>query len=217
MPGYVYRVAQKFNDNGSGVRGDMKAVIRAILTDYEARSSDMLAQQGFGKLREPLLRTTAVMRALHAYSFYAPYNWSIDLTDQELGQTPMNSPTVFNFYEPGYVYPGVLAQNGLVSPEFQITNETTTMTVANWFAWGIGYGFKYGDIKLNLATEQQLAGNPSALVDRLNLLLCAGQLSDQAKAAIVNHLNTIPAGDPLGRAKAAVYLVVSGKQFAVQR
>jgi uncharacterized protein (DUF1800 family) len=216
-PGYVYRVAQKFDNNGSGVRGDMKAVIRAILTDYEARSNDMLAQQGFGKLREPLLRTTAVMRALHAYSFYAPYHWSIDNTDEHLGQTPMNAPTVFNFFEPGYVHPGILAQNGLVAPEFQITNETTTMTVANWFVWGIGYGFKYGDIKLKLDPEVAIAGNATALVDRLNLLLCAGQLSDAAKAVIVNHLNTIPAGDPLGRARAAVYLISSSAQFAVQR
>ncbi len=216
-PGYVYRVAQKFNNNGSGVRGDMKAVIRAILTDYEARSTDMLAQQGFGKLREPLLRTTAVMRALHAYSFYAPYNWSIDVTDDYLGQTPMDSPTVFNFYDPNYVFPGVLAQAGLVAPEFQITNETTTMQVANWFYWGIGYGFKYGDIKLNLATEMNIAGNSTALVDRLNLLLCAGQMSDAAKSVIVNHLNTIAAGDTLTRAQVAVYLFSSSAQAAVQR
>jgi uncharacterized protein (DUF1800 family) len=216
-PGYVYRVAQKFNNNGQGVRGDMKAVIRAILTDYEARSTDMLAQQGFGKLREPLLRTTAVMRALHAYSYYAPYNWSIDITDDNLGQTPMNSPTVFNFYDPNYVFPGVLAQAGLVAPEFQITNETTTMQVANWFYWGIGYGFKYGDIKLNLATEMNLAGNSAALVDRLNLLLCAGQMSTAAKTVIVNYLNTIPAGDTLTRAQVAVYLFASSSQAAVQR
>lgn len=216
-PGYVYRVVQKFNNNGSGVRGDMKAVIRAILTDYEARSTDMLAQQGFGKLREPLLRTTAVMRALHAYSFYAPYNWSIDITDDYLGQTPMNSPTVFNFYDPNYVFPGVLAQAGLVAPEFQITNETTTMQVANWFYWAIGYGFKYGDIKLNLTTETNIGANSAALVDRLNLLLCAGQMSDAAKTVIINHLNTIPAGDPLTRAKVAVYLFSSSAQAAVQR
>jgi uncharacterized protein (DUF1800 family) len=216
-PGYVYRVAQKFNNNGQGVRGDMKAVIRAILTDYEARSNDMLAQQGFGKLREPLLRTTAVMRALHAYSYYAPYNWSIDITDDYLGQTPMNSPTVFNFYDPNYVFPGVLAQAGLVAPEFQITNETTTMQVANWFYWGIGYGFKYGDIKLNLNTEINIASNSTALVDRLNLLLCAGQMTPAAKTIIINHLNTIPAGDPLTRAKVAVYLFSSSAQAAVQR
>jgi hypothetical protein len=195
----------------------MKAVFRAILTDYEARSTDMLAQQGFGKLREPILRTTAVMRALHAYSFYAPYNWSIDITDDLLGQTPMNAPTVFNFFEPGYTHPGVIAQAGLVAPEFQITNETTTITVANWFYWGIGYGFKYGDIKLNLNTEMAVAGNATTLVDRLNLLLCAGQMSTAAKTVIINHLNTIPAGDTLTRAKTAVYMVASSKQFAVQR
>jgi uncharacterized protein (DUF1800 family) len=216
-PGYVYRVAQKFNNNGSGVRGDMQAVIRAILTDYEARSIDMIAQQGYGKLREPLLRTTYVMRAFHAYSFYAPYNWSIDITDDNLGQTPMNSPTVFNFYDPNYVFPGVIAQAGLVAPEFQITNETTTMTVANWFYWGIGYGFKYGDIKLDLTTETGIAANAAALVDRLNLRLCAGQMTDAAKSSLVTYLNTLPVGDPLTRAKVAVYMMASSAQFAVQR
>jgi hypothetical protein len=91
------------------------------------------------------------------------------------------------------------------------------MTVANWFVWGIGYGFKYGDIKLDLTTEQSLAANPSALVDRLNLRLCAGQLPDAAKTVIVNYLNTIPAGDPLTRARVAVYLIATSSQFAVQR
>jgi hypothetical protein len=157
------------------------------------------------------------MRAFKAYSSIGESYWDIDYTDDNLAQSPLHSKTVFNFYEPGYTHPGVIAQAGLVAPEFQITNETTTMTVANWFVWGIGYGFRYGDIKLNLASEQAVAGNASALVERLNLLLCAGQLSDAAKAVIVNHLNTIPAGDPLGRAKAAVYLVASSAQFAVQR
>jgi hypothetical protein len=129
----------------------------------------------------------------------------------------MNSPTVFNFYDPNYVFPGVLAQAGLVAPEFQITNETTTMQVANWFYWGIGYGFKYGDIKLNLNTEINIASNSTALVDRLNLLLCAGQMTPAAKTIIINHLNTIPAGDPLTRAKVAVYLFSSSAQAAVQR
>jgi hypothetical protein len=111
----------------------------------------------------------------------------------------------------------VIAQNGLVAPEFQITNETTTIQVANWFYWGIGYGFKYGDIKLKLDAETNVAGNATALVDRLNLLLCAGQMSSAAKAVIVNHLNTIPAGDPLTRAKVAVFRVASSAQFAAQR
>ncbi len=212
-PAYVYRVAQKFNDNGSGVRGDMKAVVRAILTDYEARSSAMSSQQGFGKLREPLLRTTASMRALHAYTVTGL--WAIDRIDESLGQTPMSPPTVFNFYQPGYVQPGAIAQNGLTAPEFQITTETTSMTVSNWFYWATihGDGYKYGDIKLNMTTEQNLSS--AALVDRLNLMLCAGSLPPAATTIIVNHCNTI--SDPNIRARTAAYLVLISPQCAVIR
>lgn len=213
-PGYVYRVAQEFNNNGSGVRGDMKAVIRAILTDYEARSSNMLANQGFGKLKEPILRVTAVMRGAGATSYTGL--WAIDKTDDELRQTPLRSPTVFNFFEPGYVHPGTLASNGLVAPEFQITNESTTMSVANFQGGGIFTGYQYGDINFGaMPALQALAPNPTALVDKLNNTLCAGQLSSSAKTIIVNHLNTIP--DNLTRARVAVFMIAISSQFATQQ
>jgi len=215
-PGYVYRVVQKFENNGSGVRGDMKAVVRAILTDYEARAVAMSTQQGFGKLQEPLLRTTAAMRALHAAS--GSGIWAIDRIDNELGQTPLSAPTVFNWYEPGYIQPGPLAQNGLVAPEFQMTTETTSMMVSNWFYQAVvnpSGGFKWGDIKPVLTSETTLAANPSALVDRLNITLCGGSLSAAAKTIIVNHLNTI--SDNATRARVAAYLIIISPQCAVLR
>lgn len=213
-PGYVYRVAQKFDNNGSGVRGDMKAVIRAILTDYEARSSNMLANQGYGKLKEPILRVTGVMRGAGAFSTSGV--WAIDISDNEMRQTPLRANTVFNFFEPGYVQPGILAQNGLVAPEFQITNESTTMTVANFQSGGIWWGYQYGDINYGqMPALTSLASNPTALVDKLNLLLCAGQLSSQAKTIIINHLNTIP--DNLTRARVAAYMIGISAQFAAQQ
>src|SRR5262249_55866531 len=134
-PGYLYRVAQVFADNGQGVRGDLKAVIKAILTDYEARSTAVLTNQGYGKLREPVLRVTHTMRALHVSSNSGLYR--MRRTDSALNQTPMRAPTVFNFYEPGYVYPGALAQNGLVAPEFEISSETSIMNADNFLNSGI--------------------------------------------------------------------------------
>jgi uncharacterized protein (DUF1800 family) len=216
-PAYVYRVAQVFNNNGQGVRGDMKAVVRAVLTDYEARSSTMLSQQGFGKLNEPMLRTTQVMRAFGAHSTGAQQMWYCDITDEWLAQSAMHAPSVFNFYMPNYIQPGQLAQAGLVAPEFQITTETTTMTVANWLRNGIYGGFKYGDIKLDLSGIQGLAGNPSALVDQVALLLCAGNLNPQVRTIIINQVTAWNAGDPYGRAALAVHLVSVSPDAAVQK
>jgi len=106
-PAYVYRVAQKFANNGQGIRGDMKAVIKAILTDYEARSVNVINLQGYGKLKEPLLRATQTIRAFHPKS-NSGY-WKIQQTDSELSQSPLRAPTVFNFFEPAERIEGLRA------------------------------------------------------------------------------------------------------------
>ena len=216
-PAYVYRVAQVFANNGSGVRGDMKSIIRAILTDYEARSSTMLSQQGFGKLNEPMLRTAAVMRSFNAYSSGPQHFWYCDITDGDLAQSAMFAVSVFNFYMPGYIQPGPLAQAGLVAPEFQITTETTTMTVQNWLRNGIYGGFKWGDIKLNLANEQALAGDATGLVDHVILLLCAGNMNAQVRQIILNQVSAWTPSDTFGRAALAIHLVSITPDAAVQK
>ena len=216
-PAYVYRVAQVFANNGSGVRGDMKAVIRAVLKDYEARSSTMLSQQGFGKLNEPMLRVAAVMRSFNAYSSGPQHMWYCDITDADLGQSAMYAVSVFNFYMPGYIQPGPLAQAGLVAPEFQFTNETTSMTVQNFLRNGINGGFKFGDIKLNLANEQALSGDPAALVDHVALLLCGGQINPTARQIIINQVAGVSSSDTFGRATLAVHLVSVSPDAAVQK
>jgi uncharacterized protein (DUF1800 family) len=218
-PAYVYRVAQVFNNNGSGVRGDMKAVIRAVLTDYEARSSTMLTQQGFGKLNEPMLRVTQVMRAFNAYSSGAQHMWYLDITDDDLDQSAMHAPSVFNFYMPGFIQPGQLAAAGMVAPEFQITTETTTMTVQNFMRNGIYGGFKWGDIKCdyNAAGLYALASNPTALVDRVILLLCAGNMNATVRTNIITQVTNWPASDTFGRCCLAVHLVSVSPDAAVQK
>ena len=160
-PAYVYRVAQKFVDNGSGVRGDLAAVVRAILTDFEARSPLVAANPTFGKLKEPILRLTAFLRAFNATANSGRYSGHLVLlndvpitgtstypgaparsatansstlltnTQTALAQAPLRSPTVFNFFGPDYVLPGPLAAAGLVAPEFEITDDTYATLVPN--------------------------------------------------------------------------------------
>ncbi len=216
-PAYVYRVAQIFNNNGAGVRGDLKAVVRAILTDYEARSSTLLGQMGFGKLNEPILRTAAVMRAFKATDTSGKDRWFIDLTDDLLAQTPLFAASVFNFYQPGFIQPGQLAQAGLVAPEFQITTETTTMSVANWFRNGIWGGFRYGDVKLDLSIEKSMSNDPAGLVDRVSILLNGATLPAATRQTIINQVGAVSASDPFSRAATAVHLVALTPEVAVQK
>jgi uncharacterized protein (DUF1800 family) len=218
-PAYVYRVAQKFANNGQGVRGDMQAVIRAILTDYEARSTNVIGYQGYGHLKEPLIRATEIIRAFKPKSNTGL--WKVSTTDAELGQSALRAPTVFNFFEPMYVYPGELAVAGLAAPEFQITTDTTAIATSNFLETGIRSAFKGNDITLNLSSERTLASNPSALLDRLNTVLMAGQMSTAMRDRIITYVNTIPLDgtgtDTLLRAQGAVHLVGTSPEFSVQK
>jgi uncharacterized protein (TIGR03437 family) len=219
-PGYVYRVAQKFDNNGSGVRGDMKAVIRAILLDYEARSTAAFANQGYGKLREPVVRMAQLLRAFN-YSCPCgkiPLYW-MDNPVYALGQNPYRAPTVFNFFEPGYTQPGLIASSGLVAPEFQITSEVSITGLSNFMRYVIFTGFKWDTTKpltSDFSNLTPLANNPSALADHLNLLLMSGQMSATLKNTIVTELTKM-GSDPLERAKEAVHCVVTSPEYVIQK
>ena len=130
-PAYIERVATVFENNGHGVRGDLAAVIRAILLDDDARVPPSDPTAPYGKLREPLLRLTATWRAF-GVTAPAAINGEILMgirnPQDSFAQRPLGAPTVFNFYEPDYLPPGELAQAGVFAPEFQIANETTAMT-----------------------------------------------------------------------------------------
>jgi uncharacterized protein (DUF1800 family) len=221
-PAYVYRVAQKFVNNGSGVRGDLGAVVRAILTDYEARSPAVIDDPGYGKLREPLLRLTAILRSFNATSSSGHYFVGFINTDPTLNQAPLRSPSVFNFFEPGYVYPGPLAAAGLVAPEFQITNDTTAISAANLyrdtiFRTAVGNNAANTAV-LSLSAEQALVGNIPALLDRLNLLMASGQLSAAARTRITSTLAALPANtSALERVQTAILLVATSPDGATQR
>ena len=423
-PAYIYRAARAFDDNGSGIRGDMKAVIRAILLDPEARNQSPRLQPGFGKLKEPVLRATQVIRALRGYSHaettwntsrdlgvaiispsrnidlgvplrsaainyttgtpetvttsfiddvmdpdgtgaaFSPTNYSFPLapgnrvllrrqtappagglvtdatgdtnspenglyvftangvpltrapnagtaaglsnawiivtttrkdtpgtpggsslpstnggsfdgnrfyqqtspittlgTDPvkwtrsstgndyshrwEMGSTrtpfqqnPLQAPTVFNFYEPDYVFLGQTGNAGLYGPEFQITSETSAITTANWFydltrrnsvatssPFSYGQGFSYPDpvkkeIKLNLTQERAMAANAGTLTDHLASVLMPGQMTPRLRTLLVDYLNTITAAtdaDKMNRLGEALYLISLCPEFATQR
>ena len=141
-PAYVGRVAAVFNNNGSGVRGDLKAVVKAILLDNEARSASVAAGAQYGKLREPVLRLTAFLRAFGVKSdsgkVLMTYTDDPGLT---LAQTPLRSPSVFNFYRPGYVPPGgEAAAAGMTLPEMQITSESSVAGYANYMIAAVQRG-----------------------------------------------------------------------------
>ncbi|MET0334027.1 MAG: DUF1800 family protein, partial [Rhizobacter sp.] len=195
-PAYVGRVAARFNNNGTGVRGDMKAVFRAILLDPEARNPD-LTSPSYGKVREPILRVSHFLRAFKARSTSGNFT-GIDNTDapnNALSQTAMRSSSVFNFYRPGYTPPNSAAATaGLVSPELQLANEVSVAGYLNylrnnWLTVNAGR-----DIQLDFSTEMALANDANLLVDRLNLLLLSGQMSTALRDQIVTAINgrTIP-------------------------
>jgi uncharacterized protein (DUF1800 family) len=216
-PGYVYRVSSVFNDNGQGVRGDLKAVVRAILMDYDARVG-FVTSQGAGHEREPVIRLTNLLRAFNATSPSGKY--SVRNAYANLNEEAMHSPTVFNFFEPDYEAPGAIATAGLKSPEFEITTDTTVISVANYLRTAIysSLGPSTDRITLSLAAEQQTYGaDPAGLVDHLNSLLMAGGMSSSARTTLVNAVTQIPATNTLERVRTAIYLVVNSPEFVVDK
>jgi uncharacterized protein (DUF1800 family) len=218
-PGYVYRVAQVFANDGTGTRGNLAAVVKAILLDYEARSPSLVGTAGTGKLKEPLLRQTAVYRAFNASALNGRF--AIFTSTANLGQMALSSPTVFNFFLPEFVEPGPLAAAGLYGPEFQITTATTAISTAN-----VLYNAVYtsatpaaGTIVLDLSSLTSPSGNTTpALIATLGELFCGGSMSAQMQQQLTSGLAALPASaQPLDRARFALDLVVTSTEAAVQQ
>ena len=217
---YVTRVATVFNNDGSGVKGNLKAVLKAILLDDEARSATRMQESAFGKLREPILRLAAWGRAFKASS---PSDaWAIGNTSDpgtRLGQSPLRSGSVFNFFRPGYVPPNsAIGAAGMVAPEFQITNESTVVGYINYMQTVISRGV--GDVKGDYTALLPLADAAQTLLDEINLVLAAGQLSAATLALLKGALDSMPSGtDParLNRIYAALVMVMAAPEFIVQK
>jgi uncharacterized protein (DUF1800 family) len=215
-PAYVGRVAAVFADNGKGVRGDMQALIRAILLDTEARSDAALTSTTAGKLRDPIQRLTGWARA---FAVSSPSNaWTIGDTSSptnRLGQSPGRSPSVFNFFRPGYSPPNTaISAASLVAPEFQITNEQTVIAFVNYMYGLVLNGA--GDTRANYAAILTKASDGQALVDEVNLLLAAGQLPAGTVATIKAAVDSIPTTATNGlqnRVNAAIILTLASPDY----
>ncbi|MGH6610142.1 MAG: DUF1800 domain-containing protein, partial [Burkholderiaceae bacterium] len=223
-PAYVTRVAAAFDNNAQGVRGDMRAVWRAILLDPEARDAAKLNDPQFGKLREPVLRLSAWIRAFNVKSTSGNYNvFFIDDPASGIGQAAFRSPSVFNFYRPGYVPPGTgAAAAGLVVPEMQITSEFSATSYINFvenMAVLGGTGFLL-DLTADYSAERAMADNVDALVNHMDERLTYGVMSTETKALMREAVGSVPLNtfDARGnRVRLALLFALASPDFIVQR
>lgn len=175
---YVQDVVNVFKNNGSGVRGDMRATVKALLLHSEARKAGNIVDPKFGKVREPVIRVAHLIRALDI----APLTTGVYYIESDWSQTPINAPSVFNFYRPGYFAAGSqTAAAGLSAPELQITSETTNAIYVNRVEEILRRGIRSGDYEVlptyTYANTLYSQSNPDPLIHHLNLVLLAGQMS----------------------------------------
>ena len=219
-PAYVKRVAAVFANDGNGVRGNLQAVIKALLLDDEARNAANTARRDFGKLREPMLRLAGWARAFNASS--ASDAWAVPNTSDpgtRLGQSPLRSPSVFNFFRPGYVPPNSgIADAALVAPEFQITNESSVAGYVNFMQRVVANGSALGDVKADYSSLLPLADNAASLLAELNVVLAAGQISAASLSTMQAALDSMPSGTDAARnnrINAALTMVLAAPEYLV--
>jgi len=233
-------VASAFNNNGAGVRGDLAAVIRAVLLHPEARR---LPTGESGKLREPSLRVTQAMRALKASSLTG--RWMMGWDERDLLQSPLYSPSVFNFYRPGYVPPNTqIATLGMVAPEFQIANETTVVEWVNYvwalLQWGVAWTGSSADVPVGQQNTQDIkidftltttplgqaavGGNSAsntAVLEQLNLLLFAGSMSATLRSQILNAMQNQVSWNAStrmrDRLRIASFIALTSSEYMIER
>lgn len=232
-PAYIGRVAAAFNNNGQGVRGDMKAVIRAILLDPEARDCALVEDPYRGMLREPIIRWTHLCRAFNSFSQKGVFRNHADNFYQNTFQRPLGSPSVFNFFQPDYTPIGPIESAGLVAPEFQITNSVTIVGYANRLhEWVMKENnvMEYRDIfngewnndkyvNLNLTDELALdqPGDVDELLERLNLILFHGQMTWVTRDRIREALLQVPQSNWDVRVRMAIFLSMTSPDYLIFR
>ncbi len=222
-PGYVQRVAGVFDDNGFGVRGDLGAVVKAILLDDEARPE--LRMEIDGKVKEPLLRLTQLYRAYDAASESGRY--ALNAAYIFFGQGPLQAPSVFNFFSPFYAPPGEIRDSSLVAPELQIATEYQNTLTTNYMLyqtlvlhWMIDRSipeYNEDSILINFEEELSVADDTDALIDMVDGKLLGGEMSDTLRQQIATMVEALPDDQPLLKAADAIYLTVTSPEFAYQR
>ncbi|WP_266171432.1 DUF1800 domain-containing protein [Dyella subtropica] len=235
-PGYVRHIAQVFADDGSSahVRGNLQAVVQAILLDPEAviGASYVPNPDAYGKLREPLLKLTHLWRAMAAVTQNGRVDTPYPEWESSYGQAPLRSPSVFNFFKPDFQQPGELHQRGLYGPEFQVYTATAAVAIPNDIFHRIFCDYATSarcytssgpnTMSINADRDAALAlSNPSGLIDLYNLLFMSGQMSSFMHGTLLTRLNALTdnsAGD-LGRQRVqhALYLIINSPEYSVQK
>lgn len=222
-PAYVERVAKVFAADQKGQRGNLGAVIKAILLDPEARTCEWLLDQSNGQLREPLTRYSHFTKAMNIEQFYGRY-WNNGYYQWlGTGQIPLASPTVFNFFSPFYRPKGMLDQMGLAAPEFQIHNSRTSIgyinQVNNWAVYDyVMTSWETDDpyAVINTNELEELAQDPEVLLNRLDVLLTHGQLSDRTRKIVTEAISPFKFGDYReDRVRMAIYLIMVSPDYAI--
>jgi uncharacterized protein (DUF1800 family) len=219
-PAYIERVARAFNGDTTGVRGDMRAVVKAVLLDPDAKAAPGTLTD-FGKLREPVVRYASILRQFGANSpddFIAVLGYFL----QQVGkQHPLSAPSVFNFFLPAHSPAGEIADAGLVAPEFQITTSNSIVGISNIIDFVIladyvsdsPQGFE--QVSLDFQPYVDLAPDVNALLDRLDIVLTAGTLDAASRQAISNVISDLD--DMNMRARIAIYMFLLSSDYAVRQ
>jgi len=233
-PAYIDRVASVFNDDGNGVRGNLKEVFRAIFLDPEARACAQQQKDLVGYLREPLLRYTHICRAFNAASADGHFRSTMTEFQRLLLQKPLASPSVFNFFQPDYQPNGPVEMADLVAPEFQIFNSQSSVgygTMLNGWAMDekklIEYGFLFpgetyveaNRAKIDLSDEIDISttNDIDALVERYNVILCHGNMSEVTRNLITNMLAETDEAQAEIRARLGLFLVMMSPDYLIMR
>jgi uncharacterized protein (DUF1800 family) len=221
-PAYISRISAVFNNNGKGVRGDMRAVVTAVLLDPEARLP--AAGPASGKLREPIVRFAQWARTFGMTS--SDGTWQIGNLTGSLGQSPLRAPSVFNFFEPDYVPSNsTLGDNDVTAPEFQICTESTVVVYLNYMQSVIASGLKSSTSVCapDYSGELAYANDAAGLVARYNLLLAGGGLGADTLSMITSAVNNIsvsaatPEAGLKNRIWAAIFLIMAAPDYLIQR
>jgi uncharacterized protein (DUF1800 family) len=218
-PAYIQRIQEVFVNDGGGTRGNLAAVVKAILLDPEARAQPVAAS--YGKLREPVIRTMHLGRLCHlteTHPEFVWWNWQENFYGYSK-QEPLNSPSVFNFYTPVYQAPGDIRNGGFVSPGFQIVDTYSSISFPNLMWNYLHEGFNSGwewKFPLDFRDALLLADNPAALVDHVNLLVCAGSMTTRTRGIILQQISNATLS-PKDRVALALWLAMSCPEGVVQR
>jgi uncharacterized protein (DUF1800 family) len=219
--GYVERVAAVFDDDGAGVRGNLAAVVRALLLDEEAREGPTSLPDTFGKLREPILVATHLWRAFQAESPDGIF--SLGFPEFFFNQAPLAAPSVFNFFSPSFMPQGLISGQGLFAPEFQIATDTFLARQSNFLSFSVFAGHSQIEdqtddrILIDLSEEIALADSAEDLLTHLDILLMAGSMSDSMRDILRVAYEQTADFDPIDRVTNLIFLIMSSPQYVIQK